>query len=79
MQWLKNSVQMAHLIRFFYSVARGLVISGALIYALPALVAPGALWFAMPITELVVAVYVVIRMAQYTRALGASPSAGQPA
>lgn len=61
------------------SVSRGLVISGSLIYALPALVAPGALWFAMPITELVVAVYVVIRMAQYTRALGASPSSGQPA
>ena len=64
---------------FVVSVARGLIISGALIYALPALVAPGALWFAMPITELVVAVYVVIRMAQYARALGPSPSAGQPA
>ena len=28
------------------------------------------LWFAMPVTELIVAVFVVWRMAQYTRALG---------
>lgn len=57
------------------SVSRGLVISGALIYALPALFAPEALWFAMPITEqLIVAVFVVWRMVRYTRALGKAPS-----
>ena len=61
------------------SVSRGLVISGALIYALPALFAPEALWFAMPVTELIVAVFVVWRMAQYTRTLGASQPAKQPA
>ena len=60
------------------SVSRGLVISGALIYALPALFAPEALWFAMPVTELIVAVFVVWRMAQYTRALGKTrPAASQ--
>ena len=56
------------------SVSRGLVISGALIYALPALFAPETLWFAMPVTELIVAVFVIWRMAQYTRALGKAPS-----
>ena len=46
----------------------------ALIYALPALAAPGAVWFAMPITELIVAVFVVWRTVRYTRALGKAPS-----
>ena len=59
---------------FIVSVARGLVISGALIYALPAFAAPGALWFAMPVTELIVAVFVVQRMARYTRTLGKAPA-----
>ena len=60
------------------SVSRGLVISGVLIYALPALFAPETLWFAMPVTELIVAVFVVWRMAQYTRALGKTrPAASQ--
>ena len=54
---------------FAVSVARGLVVSGALIYALPWLLGPGAVWFAMPITELVVAVGVVFLMARYTRGL----------
>ena len=61
------------------SVARGLVVSGALIFALPALFAPEALWFAMPVTELVVAAFVVIRMAHDTRALGATQPNRQPA
>lgn len=47
---------------FVVSVARGLVISGALILLLPGLVGPGALWWAMPVTELVVAGYVVAEM-----------------
>ncbi len=42
---------------FIVSVARGLVISGALILLLPALFTPGALWLAMPITELAVMLY----------------------
>lgn len=45
---------------FIISVARGLVISGALILILPSLFTPNFIWWAMPITELIVAVYVVI-------------------
>ena len=44
------------------SVARGLVISGALILVLPGVVGAGALWWAMPVTEVVVAGYVVMEM-----------------
>ena len=51
---------------FVVSVARGLVVSGALILLLP-LIKPGAIWFAMPITELLVAVYVVIMMIRCTK------------
>ena len=40
----------------------------------PRLAAPGALWFAMPVTELIVAVFVVQRMARYTRTLGKAPA-----
>ena len=43
---------------FIVSVARGLVISGALILLLPAAISPSALWLAMPITELLTALYV---------------------
>ena len=44
---------------FFVSVARGIVISGIMIYMLPQLFGGSALWFAMPITEVIVAVVVV--------------------
>ena len=54
---------------FVVSVARGLVISGALILILPMAVRPDALWLAMPITELVVAVYVAANIREYTKAL----------
>lgn len=54
---------------FTVSVSRGAVISGILIYTLPALFGADSIWFAMPITELVVAVYVVINMRRYTRQL----------
>ncbi len=42
---------------FVVSVARGLVISGILILLLPRLVGAEFLWFAMPITELLTAMY----------------------
>lgn len=51
------------------SVARGAVISGGLILLLPLLAGADAIWFAMPITELVVAVFVVAKIRQYTRKL----------
>ena len=54
---------------FIVSVARGLVISGLLILLLPRLFTADALWLAMPITEAVTAVYVVICIRHYTRLL----------
>lgn len=48
------------------SVARGLVISGALILMLPFLAGADSLWFAMPITELVTAVYAAACIRRYT-------------
>ena len=49
-------------VSFLISVLRGAVISGALIYLLPVLFRGDAIWFAMPLTELVVAGYVAVRM-----------------
>ena len=54
---------------FFVSVARGLVISGALILLLPEVLGPAAIWWAMPVTELLVACYAVSAMWRATRAL----------
>ena len=54
---------------FIASVARGLVISGILIYLLPAVFTGDAIWFAMPITELIVAFYVIHEMIKYTKQL----------
>ncbi len=51
------------------SVARGLVISGILIQILPVLAGADALWFAMPITELVVMGYAAAYIRKYTKAL----------
>ncbi|MGN8969357.1 MATE family efflux transporter [Intestinimonas sp. HCP28S3_D6] len=49
------------------SVARGALISGLLILTLPALLGADALWLAMPITELVVALPVAALMLRDTR------------
>ena len=54
---------------FIVSVARGALVSGMLIYILPAVAGANAVWFAMPITELLVAVYVILTIARYTKAL----------
>lgn len=54
---------------FVVSVARGLVISGILILLLPALVSADAIWFAMPVTELLVMLYAASMIRKYTRAL----------
>lgn len=53
---------------FIVSVARGLVISGILIMALP-LISANAIWFAMPITELLVMIYAATAIRKYTRDL----------
>lgn len=57
-------------ISFIVSVGRGAVISGIFILALPALAGGDAIWFSMPLTELIVAVYVVIMMVKCTGRLG---------
>lgn len=49
---------------FVVSVFRGCVVSGILILLLPAVAGPDAIWFAMPITELIVAVYAVRTIAR---------------
>lgn len=54
---------------FLVSVSRGAVISGILILLLPALAGPDSIWLTMPITELIVAVYVAVMIARYTNAL----------
>ena len=51
------------------SVLRGMIISGGLIYLLPAMAGADVLWFTMPITELLVAVLVVWLMRKYTKQL----------
>lgn len=54
---------------FIVSVSRGAVISGIFIFLLPGLAGADSIWFAMPITELIVAVYVVWKMRRYTQDL----------
>lgn len=52
---------------FLISVTRGLVVSGILIHALPALIGADAIWFSMPLTEVIVAVLVVFLMRRYRK------------
>lgn len=54
---------------FIVSVSRGALISGILIYFLPVVAGANAIWFTMPLTELVVAIYVASRMLKYTKKL----------
>ena len=53
---------------FVVSVARGLVISGILILLLP-VISADFLWFAMPVTELIVMVYAAAVIRKYTNEL----------
>ena len=48
------------------------LISGVLICLLPLFAGADAIWFAMPLTELVVAAYVVAMMIKYTKKLPAN-------
>lgn len=54
---------------FIVSISRGLIISGILILLLPVVTGADSIWFAMPLTELFVAVYVVRMITRYTRTL----------
>lgn len=58
-------------VSFHVSVARGTVISGILIILLPAIAPASSIWFAMPITELIVAIFVAVQMGRYTKQLAA--------
>ena len=51
---------------FLVSVFRGFVISGILIMLLPAIAGADSIWFAMPVTELLVAVYAIFMIMKYT-------------
>lgn len=61
---------------FVISVARGAVISGLFIFLLPMIFGGESLWFAMPVTELIVSAYVIIKIAQFTKALESAPQSG---
>ncbi len=72
---------MKHSASFLVSVARGALISGILIYFLPAVAGADAIWFAMPVTEFIVAIVVVTKMVRYTKQLpldGQNTSRNQP-
>ncbi|MGN1183471.1 MAG: MATE family efflux transporter [Faecalibacillus sp.] len=60
---------------FIVSVARGLVISGICIMILP-LINANAIWLAMPITEVIVAIYAVTLMIKYTKQLSMKETIG---
>lgn len=52
-------------VSFMISVSRGAIISGILIYLLPVIAGADSIWFAMPITELIVAAFVAVMMVRY--------------
>ena len=58
------------------SVARGLVVSGILILFLPTLFHADALWFAMPVTELLVMIYAAAAIRRSAKALPVSNRCG---
>ena len=51
------------------SLARGLVISSALVLLLPVLIGPNSIWYAMLITEIVIAAYCGVYMVRCTKSL----------
>lgn len=62
---------------FLVSVSRGMLISGILIYTLPLVLTTDALWFAMPLTELITAGFVIFLMVRYTRRLSLPAEKGK--
>ncbi len=54
---------------FVVSVARGMLISGILIPVLPALLGASFIWYAMPITEVLPALYAFLAIRRNTAAL----------
>ena len=66
--WLLGALRYLHEKRaktsMFVSVARGILISGALILIIPVTLGADMIWWAMPVTELVVAVFAGAMMAK---------------
>ena len=54
---------------FVVSVARGMLISGILILVLPALLGASSIWYAMPVTEALTALYAFLAIRRDTAAL----------
>lgn len=54
---------------FNVSVFRGVIISGIFIMVLPVISGANSIWFAMPITELLVAIYATYMIIKYTRTM----------
>lgn len=55
---------------FIVSILRGFLLSGALIFMFPPLFGGDSLWLSMPISETIVAIYVVVMIVIYTKKLG---------
>lgn len=58
---------------FGIAVSRGALISGSLILLLPALLGPDAIWYAMPLTELLVFLAVAALLRRTVRSMEAAP------
>ncbi len=56
-------------VSFIVSVSRGALLSGVLITFLPMLAGADAIWFSMPLTELLVAIFVIATIIRYTKLL----------
>lgn len=54
---------------FAISVFRGFILNGTFITLLPVIAGANSIWFVMPITELLVAVYAVYLIVKFTRAM----------
>ncbi len=47
------------------SLGRGMVLSGVLLFLLPAILGPDALWWVMPVTEFAVAIFVIAKIIRF--------------
>lgn len=56
-------------VSFIVSVSRGAVISGILIHLMPTVAGADSIWFAMPLTELIVSIFAAAMMLRYTKNL----------
>lgn len=54
---------------FLVTLLRGLLLCSLFVYLLPAVFGANALWFAMPVTEAITAVYAAVMTVKYTRQL----------